>query len=65
MKSREYIAYWNDGHDNGKFTFYSEHRANSKANLEDARNAMRRKYGWRTAQYQKITFTERCEDIFM
>ena len=56
---REYRAYWDDGHDRGEFTFYSEHRANSKANLEDARRYMLRTYG-RHARYREIKGTELC-----
>ena len=42
---RKYLAIWDDGHDTGSFYFYSEHRAKSKANLEDAYKEYRRKHG--------------------
>lgn len=44
--TRLYIAFWDNGHDRGDFEFYSAHRANSKANLQDAMRTYRRKYGY-------------------
>lgn len=58
MKQRLYIAYWDDGHDRGDFTFYSSHRANSKPNLEDAYESYFNKYGYSRAS--KITITATC-----
>lgn len=58
MKEREYIAYTDDGHDFGEFLFNSEHRANSKANKEDARKEAIRKYGYRRTMQLRITKTE-------
>ena len=46
MKSeRKYLASCDDGHDYFQFEFYSEHRANSKANKEDAVIEARKRYG--------------------
>lgn len=56
MKKRTYIAIWDDGHDFGDFIFDSCHRANSKANIEDAKVAARRKYG-RISKYWDIVET--------
>lgn len=39
-----YEPEWGDGESD--FEFYSEHRAKSKANLEDAISYYRRHYGW-------------------
>lgn len=47
MTKRWYTAYWDDGHDHGEFDFFSEHRADSRANMEDARDESYRKYGYR------------------
>ena len=54
---RTYIAFWDDGHDRGEFEFCSEHRANSKANLEDAQNYYRRKYGYARSKQIEIMST--------
>lgn len=50
---RKYIAIYDTGHDTGDFEFYSEHRAGSKANLEDAESKMRNLYG-RSARNKEI-----------
>ena len=52
MKSRKYTAYWDDGHDRGEFEFYSDHRANSKANLDDAQREYRSRHGY--ARFKQI-----------
>lgn len=51
MKNRQYIAFYDNGHQEGEFTFYSDHRANSKPNKEDARQTMIRRFGRRSADY--------------
>ena len=43
---RMYTATWDDGHDYGEFDYYSEHRAKSKANMQDAYETMWKKYGY-------------------
>lgn len=43
---RKYLATFDNGHDYFEVEFESEHRAGSKANAEDARWAMKQKYGW-------------------
>lgn len=58
MNRREYIAFYDDGHDFGGFLFYSEHRAGSEANKEDARAAAIKMYGHNRAQRIKILRTE-------
>ena len=42
---RKYRAFWDDGHDEGEFEYYSSHRNNSKENLEDAYNFYFKHYG--------------------
>ncbi len=57
---RKYLASTDNGHDYSSFEFYSEHRAGSKANLEDAKAEMRRKFG-RSAAYTRITNISRYD----
>ena len=56
---RIYVVFWDDGHDHGELEFFSSHRANSKANMEDAKAEMARKYGCKRAYNMKIISTER------
>lgn len=42
---RQYTALADTGRDYISFEFYSEHRANSKANIEDAQNYYKRNHG--------------------
>lgn len=42
---RQYTAYADTGRDYITFEFYSEHRANSKANKEDANRYYKRMHG--------------------
>ena len=58
MNRREYIAFYDDGHDFGEFLFYSKHRAGSEANKEDARSAASKKFGHNRTQQIKILCTE-------
>lgn len=51
---RRYIARLDDGHDYSTIEYYSTHRAGSKANEEDCRREMRRKYGNRMASTNRI-----------
>lgn len=37
MSHREYIALWDDGHDKGRFKFFSESRKGSAQNEADAK----------------------------
>lgn len=46
MESK-YLCRADDGHDFFEFEFYSNHRANSKANYEDAKKEYRKKHGKR------------------
>lgn len=55
---RRYTACWDDGHDVGAFDYYSEHRANSKKNVEDAYSEYHKKFGY--SHKVKITDTYRC-----
>jgi hypothetical protein len=41
---RKYTCIVDNGHDSWAFDFYSEHRAKSKLNMEDARKEMQLKY---------------------
>ena len=45
MQRRKYIAFYDDGHDFGEIVFFSTHRANSKANIQDAKNEISKRYG--------------------
>lgn len=60
-RMRKYLAVYDDGHDFGEFEYYSGHRANSKANLEDAIKEYKRVYGFRRAQRIEIVSTQRWE----
>lgn len=42
---RRYIAYADTGRDFIEFEFYSFYRANSKKNIDDAKNEYRKKHG--------------------
>lgn len=55
---RCYIAFYDDGHDYGEFTFYSSHRANSKANYGDAKKEAQHKFGFKRARCMNITHTQ-------
>ena len=55
---RSYIAFYDDGHDYGEFDFCSDHRANSKANIEDAKYTALRLYGYNRASRIEITGTQ-------
>ena len=61
MRERRYTACYDDGHDYGSFTFWSEHRAGSKANKEDAMKQFIRTYGYARSTWITITQTYRCE----
>ena len=62
MNVRKYIACCDDGHDTIEFEFYSNHRANSKPNKEDAKREEIRKYGWRRATQIEIVSTYLLND---
>ena len=49
-----YLAIYDDGRGYGEFEFDSEHRANSKANLEDAKKKSISKYGYKRAKQINI-----------
>ena len=55
---KNYIAFYDDGHDYGEFTFRSAHQANSKANLEDAKKAAEKRYGYKRAKMLTIINTQ-------
>ena len=59
MNEKRYLAFYDNGHDFGEFTFFSTHRANSRANLDDARHEAAKKWGWRYARAIRITSTVR------
>lgn len=61
MKIRHYTAFYDDGHDYGEFTFSSCHKANSKPNLEDAKTAAKKKYGYKRANCIRIVSTQIAE----
>ncbi len=58
MNTRRYIAFCDDGHDYNEVEFYSAHRANSKANLEDAKKELERKYGYTRSRQITIKYTQ-------
>ena len=43
---RRYEIYADNGHDGFTLEYYSEHRAGSNANLEDARKELVKRFGW-------------------
>lgn len=55
MKERRYIAFY----DFGEFEFYSSHRANSKANIEDAMAHAKWHYGYKRSKQIQIKYTQR------
>ena len=57
MTEKLYRAIYDDGHDFGEIEYWSEHRNNSKANLEDAKKELIKKFGWNRAKYLIITQT--------
>lgn len=61
-RTRLYQACWDDGHDYGCFEFYSDHRANSKANIEDAKTECARKYGQGALRHKRILSTQLQEE---
>lgn len=60
--TKQYMAFYTDWHDNGQFTFYSTHRANSNPNLDDAYAEARKRYGNKRAKAITITNTMRWHD---
>lgn len=58
---KTYLACWDDGHDYGEFEFYSDHRANSKANIADAIETAKRNYGRKRAYAMRIYQTQLWE----
>lgn len=57
MKERKYRAFYDDGHDSSDVEFYSCHRANSKANIQDAKSEIRKRYGSGRAERVRISYT--------
>jgi len=55
---KNYIALYDDGHDYGEFEYVSDHRNGSKANMKDAKEEFRRKFGSRRLQSVHIYHTE-------
>lgn len=51
---RRYEIYADNGHDGLTIVYYSNHRAGSKANLEDARKELETRYGWRAAKTHEL-----------
>lgn len=54
---RQYLAQYDDGHDYGSFTYWSEHRNKSEANRRDAMLESHKKYGWKRACNMRIIST--------
>ncbi len=54
MKERKYIATLDDGHDYLSIEFSSEHKAGSKANKDDCKQTMIKRWGYKEAQRWKI-----------
>ena len=55
---KHYIAFYDDGHDYGEFEYVSDYRNGSKANMRDAKEEFRRKFGSRLLQKVHIYHTE-------
>ena len=60
---RTYIAIIDTGRDYVYFVFYSEHRANSKANIEDAKNAYKRKHGRKPYRVSYTSLAKDCDEL--
>lgn len=56
VESRKYRASLDDGHDYSEIEYYSEHRANSKQNIEDCKQAIISKFGYN--RYKKLKITQ-------
>ena len=56
---KKYIVFYDDGHDFGDTTFWSSHRAGSKANERDALEELRSKYGYNRAKRLTIVSIQR------
>lgn len=61
QRNRRYEAFYDDGHDYGSFRFWSDHRANSKPNFEDAEAEAKILFGYRRASQMTITSTQLVE----
>jgi hypothetical protein len=59
---RTYIARIDTGRDFVYFVFYSEHRANSKANIEDAKKTYKRKHGHNPYKVTRTTLASDCDE---
>lgn len=59
--TKTYIAFYDDGHDWGEFEFESEHRAKSVANLADAEERAKKKFGYKRAHCIRIYRTQLAE----
>ena len=59
--TKTYIAFYDDGHDFGEFEFESNHRAKSAANLADAEEKAKKKYGYKRARAIRILQTQLAE----
>ena len=57
-RMKKYLAMLDNGHDYTSIEYYSEHRNGSKANLEDCKKEMVKRWGYKAAQSYKITSTE-------
>lgn len=55
--ARKYTAYVDTGTDYITTEFESEHRKGSKANMEDCKNAMARRYGWTAHRWRILNIT--------
>lgn len=60
-KERTYRAFYDDGHDTSDIEFNSCHRANSKANIQDAKYEIRKRYGSSRAERVRISYTVKEE----
>ena len=55
---KKYLAMLDNGHDFTSIEYYSEHKNGSKANMEDCKKEIVKKWGYKAAQSYKITSTE-------
>lgn len=55
---RQYTACCDDGHDYFSFEYYSNHKANSKANEEDARNYYKNQHGNRNYKILNVNYNK-------
>ena len=55
-KERKYRGFWDNGHDEGEFEYYSSYRNYSKKNMEDMKQEYFKKHGYNHCKNYKFEF---------